>query len=33
LAILTNTIKGTAATELAKRIIADRSLAPAFNLF
>jgi alpha-L-rhamnosidase len=33
LAILTNTIKGAAATELAKRIIADRSLAPASIYF
>ena len=33
LAILTGTIKATAATELAKRIIADRSLAPASIYF
>ena len=33
LAILSNTIKGTAATELAKRIIADKSLAPASIYF
>jgi hypothetical protein len=33
LAILTNTIKGAAATELAKRIIADNSLAPASIYF
>lgn len=33
LAILTNTIKGAAATELAKRIIADGSLAPASIYF
>jgi hypothetical protein len=33
LAILTNTIKGAAATELAKKVIADRSLAPASIYF
>jgi hypothetical protein len=33
LAILTSTIRGTAATDLAKRIIADRSLAPASIYF
>jgi len=33
LAILTNTIKGPAATDLAKRIIADRSLSPASIYF
>jgi len=33
LALLTNTIKGSAATELAKRLIADRSLAPASIYF
>ncbi|HEY5967160.1 MAG TPA: alpha-L-rhamnosidase N-terminal domain-containing protein [Chitinophagaceae bacterium] len=33
LAILTNTIKGTAATDLAKRLISDRSLAPASIYF
>jgi hypothetical protein len=33
LAILTNTIKGPAATELAKKIISDRSLAPASIYF
>ena len=33
LAILTNTIKGVAATELAKKIIADKSLAPASIYF
>ena len=33
LAILTNTIKGSAATDLAKRIIADKSLAPASIYF
>jgi len=33
LAILTNTIRGSATTELAKRIITDRSLAPASIYF
>src|SRR5436190_7547479 len=33
LAILTNTIKGTAATDLAKKIISDKSLAPASIYF
>jgi alpha-L-rhamnosidase len=33
LAILTNTIKGIEATELAKKIIADRSLSPASIYF
>ncbi len=33
MAILTNTIKGTAATELAKKLISDRSLAPASIYF
>ena len=33
LAILTNTIKGAAATDLAKKIISDRSLAPASIYF
>ena len=33
LAILTNTIRGTAANDLAKRMIADRSLAPASIYF
>ena len=33
LAILTNTIKGAAATDLAKKIIADRSLSPASIYF
>jgi glycogen debranching enzyme len=33
LSILTNTIKGTSATELAKRLIADRVISPRLNLF
>ena len=33
LAILTNTIKGAAATDLAKKIIADKSLSPASIYF